>query len=471
MKVLLASIPMTGHFNPILVAARILKESGHETAIYTSIIFRDKIEKTGIHFIPLPEDADQGVRDLIASFLTKHKVTAGLEDILKVFQGIFVDPMISQYRGLQSTLKEFPADVVIHETCFTGVIPMLLDPSSERPASVYLGVIPLRLERADGAPWGPGLLPTEDPEKRKEYAEAARSVGETKELPLRRAANELLAEIGVPPLPTFLFRSVAVLADLILQPCIPSFEFPLREPEERLHFIGGLLPNGAGDVPVEIKKAKKAGRKIVLVSQGTIANNDLGKLLAPTIQGLGDREDLLILATTGGKPIENIPCELTANTIASKFLDFSKILPDADVLVAFGGYGTVTQTLSFGVPMVVAGMSEDKPEVSARVTWTGTGIYLPTDTPRPEQVRDAVDQILAKPEYRARAMEMAREFAAYDSAKKLPELLEALVTERQVRGHGVPDGFPADCRSLSDAASRGGCSRPSCHSRGRRIGR
>jgi hypothetical protein len=71
------------------------------------------------------------------------------------------------------------------------VIPMLLDPSSERPASVYLGVIPLRLERADGAPWGPGLLPTEDPEKRKEYAEAARSVGETKELPLRRAADEL----------------------------------------------------------------------------------------------------------------------------------------------------------------------------------------------------------------------------------------------------------------------------------------
>jgi hypothetical protein len=34
-------------------------------------------------------------------------------------------------------------------------------------------------------------------------------------------------------------------------------------------------------------------------------------------------------------------------------------------------------------------------------------------------------------------MEMAREFAAYDSAKKLPELLEALVTERQVRARDV----------------------------------
>jgi UDP:flavonoid glycosyltransferase YjiC (YdhE family) len=432
MKILLASIPATGHFNPILVAARILKEAGHETAIYTSVVFRDKIERAEVRFFPLPEDADQGVRDFIASFLEQHKVTPGPEEIVKAYTGVFINPMISQFRGLQAILKEFCPDVVIHETCFTGVIPMLLDPSSERPASVYLGVIPLRLERADGAPWGPGLLPTEDPEKRKEYAEAARSVDETKELPLRRAADELLAEIDLPPLPTFLFRSVAILADLILQPCIPSFEFPLREPEERLHFIGGLLPNGAGDVPAEIKKAKKAGRKIVLVSQGTIANNDLGKLLAPTILGLGEREDFLILATTGGKPIENIPCTLTPNTIASQYLNFGQILPDVDVLVAFGSYGTVTQTLSFGVPMVVAGMGEDKPEVGARVTWTGTGIYLATDTPTPEQVRDAVDQILAKPEYRTCAQKLAQEFASCDAAKRLTELVEAVVAEREV---------------------------------------
>jgi UDP:flavonoid glycosyltransferase YjiC (YdhE family) len=137
-------------------------------------------------------------------------------------------------------------------------------------------------------------------------------------------------------LPASLFASEAMLADLILQPCTPLFEFPLREAEEKLHFIGALLPSGAGNVPAEIKEAKKGGRKIVLVSQGTIANNDLGKLLAPTILGLGEREDFLILATTGGKPIENIPCTLTPNTIASQYLDFGQILPEVDVLVAFG---------------------------------------------------------------------------------------------------------------------------------------
>ena len=71
MKILLASIPAAGHFNPILVAARILKEAGHETAIYTSLVFRDKIERAEVRFFPLPEDADQGVRDFIGIFFRK----------------------------------------------------------------------------------------------------------------------------------------------------------------------------------------------------------------------------------------------------------------------------------------------------------------------------------------------------------------------------------------------------------------
>jgi UDP:flavonoid glycosyltransferase YjiC (YdhE family) len=338
--------------------------------------------------------------------------------------------MISQFLGLQAILKKFPAEVLIHETMFTGVLPMLLGPRSERPASVYLGITALPLERADGAPFGPGLLPSEDPEKRKEYAEIARN--EKVWFPMTHTANKMLGDIGLPPLPASLLASSATLADLILQPCTPGFEFPLSEPEEKLHFIGALLPSGAGDVPEQIKEAKKAGRKIILVSQGTLVNNDLGKLLVPTILGLGDREDFLILVTTGGKPIDNISCALAPNTIASQYLNFGQILPDVDVLVAFGSYGTVTQALSFGVPMVVAGKGEDKPEVAARITWTGAGIDLATDTPTPEQIRDAIDQILTKPEYRACARKLGQEFASYDSTKRLPRSVEALVAEQTV---------------------------------------
>ncbi|HEX3471930.1 MAG TPA: nucleotide disphospho-sugar-binding domain-containing protein [Silvibacterium sp.] len=429
MKVLLASIPATGHFNPLLVVARLLKKAGHEPAFYTSKLFRDKIEAAGIPFFPLPEEADQVVLDKIADFLKKNRYAPEIEDMLPIFKSVFADPMPFQFRGMQALFKKFPADLMIHETAFCGVFPFLLGPRSERPASAYLGITALTLQREDGAPWGPGLIPTTDPAKREEYAKLAQEIDEKKEFPLKQHADRMLAEYGLSGLPAGLFESSALLADIILQPCGASFEVPLREPARKVHFIGPLVPEGSGDVPPGLEEAKKAGRKVVLVSQGTIANNDLGKLLAPVIQALGDREDFLVLATTGGKAIEEIPCPIPPNTVASKFLNFSAILPYVEVLVAYGSYGTVTQALSFGVPMVVAGKGEDKPEVGARVTWTGCGIDLATDQPTPKQVRDAVDRILTQPEYRLRAGELAQDFARHDTARELTTLLEALADE------------------------------------------
>jgi UDP:flavonoid glycosyltransferase YjiC (YdhE family) len=54
---------------------------------------------------------------------------------------------------------------------------------------------------------------------------------------------------------------------------------------------------------------------------------------------------------------------------------------------------------------------------------------LATDNPTPEQVRDAVDHILAQPAYRARAGELAQEFARYDTPREVTTLLEALAAE------------------------------------------
>lgn len=432
MKILLASVPATGHFNPLLVAARHLKKTGHETAIYTSVLFREKIEAAGVRFFPLPKKADQDVRDTVAKFFERHKYTPVPEEMMELLRAFSVDPMLAQFRELQQILKKFRADLVVHETSFCGVLPMLLGPRSERPASACLGITAVPLERGDGAPWGAGLLPTTDEAKRKEYAEIALELNEKKELPLRKVADGMLAEIGLPGLPGTFFASTALLADMFLQPSVPSFEFPLREPAKKVHFIGALVPEGSGDVPPQVKEAKKEGRKVALVSQGTVANNELGKLLAPTIQALGDRDDFLILATTGGKPIENIPCAIPANTVASQFLNFTAIMPHVDVLVALGSYGTVTQALSFGLPMVVAGKGEDKPEVGARVTSTGCGIELRTDTPTAKEIREAVDQILTKPEYRANAEKLRREFAAVDTARELTQLLETLVADQQV---------------------------------------
>ena len=62
------------------------------------------------------------------------------------------------------------------------------------------------------------------------------------------------------------------------------------------------------------------------------------------------------------------------------------LLPHVDAMVTNGGYGGVQQALAHGVPLVVAGDSEDKPEVAARVQWSGAGINLHTGRPSPAMV-------------------------------------------------------------------------------------
>ena len=75
-----------------------------------------------------------------------------------------------------------------------------------------------------------------------------------------------------------------------------------------------------------------------------------------------------------------------------------------------GGYGSVNQALSFGIPLVTAGLSEDKADVNARVTWSGVGIDLKTQEPTPSALRKAVRAVVDTERYRLRASQMAGEF-------------------------------------------------------------
>ena len=72
-------------------------------------------------------------------------------------------------------------------------------------------------------------------------------------------------------------------------------------------------------------------------------------------------------------------------------------------MITNGGFGGVQQALAHGVPMVVAGATEDKKEVAARVAWSGTGVNLRTGRPSARALRRAVQRILREPQFSLRA--------------------------------------------------------------------
>jgi UDP:flavonoid glycosyltransferase YjiC (YdhE family) len=127
-------------------------------------------------------------------------------------------------------------------------------------------------------------------------------------------ANGHLKAMGVRPLPRNLFESAIELADAYMQLSVPGFEFPRVLPPS-VRFIGALpiVPNQA---PLPPWAPELDGRrKVVLVTQGTVANHDFGLLVAPTLAALANEPDLLVVATMGGRAIE--ASSQTAATAAS----------------------------------------------------------------------------------------------------------------------------------------------------------
>jgi UDP:flavonoid glycosyltransferase YjiC (YdhE family) len=103
-------------------------------------------------------------------------------------------------------------------------------------------------------------------------------------------------------------------------------------------------------------------------------------------------------------------------------------------MVTNGGYGGVQQALAHGVPLVVAGNSEDKPEVAARVQWSGAGINLHTGRPSQAMVGRAVRRVLAKPGYRKHARALAREISLSDPLSTITQVLDGLCATRAAGG-------------------------------------
>ncbi len=120
---------------------------------------------------------------------------------------------------------------------------------------------------------------------------------------------------------------------------------------------------------------------------------------------------------------------IPSNARIASFLPYAQIMPEIDLLITNGGYGTVNMAISHGIPVISAGLTEDKEEVSAHVQWSGAGIDLRTNQATHEAIQHAVDEIFTQPGYRERAQQFSLEFASHDVEAELLSLIEECVRD------------------------------------------
>ena len=168
---------------------------------------------------------------------------------------------------------------------------------------------------------------------------------------------------------------------------------------------------------------------VVHVTQGTYTaeSTNSESLVQPTLRAL-KHEDCLVVATTPAVDTEAFSADrLPANVRVERFVPHTNLLRFVDVMATNAGFNGVLAALSHGVPLICAGISEDKADVSALVAHSGAGINLKTDSPTEEQIRDAVKTIRHDPKYTREAKRIQDDFAGHNSAMESCDLIEMLV--------------------------------------------
>ncbi|WP_410570010.1 glycosyltransferase [Amycolatopsis sp. cmx-4-61] len=393
-RVLVCVHPARGHTGPTKPIVEALVTAGHEVTVVTGARYRETFEKLGATVDVLPPEADFDETDLDGSVPGR----AGLSGLkLARFELThFVRAMPAQL----SVVDRHEADVVLCDPLFMAGLALVL--REHRPRVLTLGFLPFLPPVPTGPPGHPvraALLETLAP-----WLLA----------PAQREAGKLLG--GDPGMP---FTDWPLRSDGVLQMTCRGFEYPRAGVP--LHFIGPTTRSRADEHPLPPWWADlDGGRPVVHVTQGTVANDDLGRLVEPAIDALAG-EDVLVVATTCGTPVR--PGPLPGNVRVADFLPYDELLPRCAAMVSNGGYGGVNHALRYGVPLVVVGASEDKREVAARVAWSGAGIGHARASASPRTLRRAVRKVLADPRYRHRARELAAEMAAGPAMDEVVELI------------------------------------------------
>lgn len=340
--------------------------------------------------------------------------------------------------------------VILSDTSWSGTVPLVLGadlPEGLEDVPVrYVGIslMPLCWAAPERPPWGSGLPYdiSEEGIKRNTDAYRAQYIDDVEALArwmleavnTSRPVDELYEQHDKTGSVCHPFQdSSTICHDVVLQVGLPSFEFKAEYDPPNIKYCGFLRPKPTHpnlqfpewyeevlQNSVSAAASKPGCKRIVFVAQGTEVL-DHRETIVPCLRGLSSQQDLLVIAVLCQKG-ETLDQHmglfeggtLPANARVIDYFPYDAVLAHADIFVSNSGYGGVGHAIANCVPLVQCGSIFDKADIGRRVEYSGLGVYLPDQSRTPEAIAGAVQEVLAQPKYKRRALELRSESQTYD---------------------------------------------------------
>jgi MGT family glycosyltransferase len=311
---------------------------------------------------------------------------------------------------LREIIDELAPDVIVED----NVVGFPALPASGRPWVRIVSCNPAELKDPAVPPTFSGYPAGERSGWEAYREEYRRTLGE-----LSASFSQFFVERGAPPLPELELIGESPWLNLYLYPREVDYarEQPLGPRWENLE-----ASVRATDAPwqLEPELAERHGA-LVYLSLGSLGSADV-ELMQRLIATLADTPHRVIVS----KGPQHDQLELADNMVGAEFLPQTSILPLVDAVITHGGNNTVTECLYFGRPMVVLPLFWDQYDNAQRMHETGFGIRLDTYRHAPEELKGALDALLADGTRRERLAAVARRLQAAPGTVRAAGLIEGV---------------------------------------------
>ena len=391
--------------------ARRLTAGGHQVTFFTTEHYRDRVSRPGRAFARFATDCD--AHDLMVANPDREARRGGVRGVKADLRGIFWAPHRA-VAGLMGILDGVPRRRASSSTpCSSARFPVALGPWSLRPALVTIGVLPLAsavaTPRPSASPCSPGR-PVFSPAQPR----ALNWVTEHVVLrDIQQLAHRRLAETGSPRFRGFFIDLPPKVADVTSRRrcrdsstrARPSAVRPLRRAD-----------SGAAVDRLTRSRWWTSAREVAPSSTSPRARSTTPTRVDCSGRPWRPWPARMCLVSRPPRAGPRAPAAvLPANVRVERFIPHD--LPAAPRR-RHGDQRRLRRgaaALAHGVPLVVAGDSEDKPEVAARVRWSGgwASTCAPVGRRWPWSPAPCA-RVLSRPSYRVRAQALQSEIAASD---------------------------------------------------------
>jgi MGT family glycosyltransferase len=368
-KILAYQTPAMGHFFPISVLLKELRNRGHDVTLRT--LAAGVEAGIGMGFDTAPVDPR-----IEAMPLDDAGATNPDEALSKVID-VFARRARYEIPDLTEAIDDVRPDVLIVDPNCWGAYAVA--EASGLPWASFWAFLPYLRSRGV-PPWGPGVRPWPGP------------VGRLRDAMLRRKftalnawvspLNDIRAQLGLSPLTSV--DGYARRPPLMLVATAQPFDYPHPDWDDSIQLIGPCSYDPAPST--EPAWLAQIDRPIVLVSTSSENQGD-SELARVALAALADQPVHVVATFPAG-----VPPEMTtpANATVCQFVPHSLVLDRAACAITHGGMGVTQKALSQGVPVCVVPYGRDQFEVARRAEVAKCGTWLlPRDLTVP-RMRDKV---------------------------------------------------------------------------------